>query len=89
MPEIPATALRAAEAAIRQQVRLNLEERALAATAEGRPIALSGTEAEQVARAALEALADKQARFGDAQFIDQLPLDTQVEVVDETGVSRA
>ncbi|MFF4417052.1 hypothetical protein ACFYY8_31410 [Streptosporangium sp. NPDC001559] len=35
-----------------------------------------------------EALADKANRFGDAQFIDQLPLEVQVEVADETRPRR-
>lgn len=35
-----------------------------------------------------EALADKQDRYGDAQFLDHLPLEVQVAVMDETTPLR-
>jgi hypothetical protein len=35
-----------------------------------------------------EALADKSARYGDTQFLDALPLDVQVAVIDETRPRR-
>lgn len=72
MPDIPDAAFRAAETAIREKVRLRLKKNALAAVAEGRPIMLAGAEAEDAARAALEAAAPfiaEQARREAAETI--------------------
>ncbi|MER7213176.1 hypothetical protein ABT340_39450 [Streptosporangium sp. NPDC000239] len=55
MPDIPDTLLRTAEDAIRSRVRLRLGERALAAASAGKAVMLSGREAEEAARAALDA----------------------------------
>lgn len=57
MADLPDAAVQAAESAIRDVVRIRLGARALAQAQRGVPLILSGTEAEQAARAALEAAA--------------------------------
>lgn len=57
MADLPDAAFRAAESAIRDAVRIRLGPNALAQARQGEPLMLSGMEAEQAARAALEAAA--------------------------------
>ncbi|MGS2645898.1 hypothetical protein [Streptosporangium sp. G12] len=90
-PSLPPEALRAAESAIRDHVRIHPGPRALAHASEGQPIMLSGMEAEAAARAALEAAAPFLAEHialvlearGDAIALDCWCYDTAADLARE------
>lgn len=89
MADLPGAAVQAAESAIRDAVRIRLGPNALAQAGQGVPLILSGKEAEQAARAALEAAAPIIAEQARAEEAGRALAEAREEIEEDARVMRA